>query len=182
MFSAACLFAVIYGVIRTTFVLVALALMFNLDPNQAGLLPSLLIVTVGSLTLLESASWPHLCLCCSREKGAQMTYVIEAGLLLVSGVYYPVTVLPGWLEALFNISPATYILSGVRTMLIDNPSGSALRHCLIPLIIIGIVTIPLGVWIFGRAEHFAEELALAEANGVGSVMHTADCLPNTNRG
>src|SRR5581483_9462221 len=47
-----CLFAVIYGLGRTAFVLVALVWMFHLHPQMVGLLPSLLIVAVGSISFV----------------------------------------------------------------------------------------------------------------------------------
>ena len=51
------------------------------------------------------------------ERGAQMAYIIRAVMLLVSGVYYPVTVLPGWLQAVAKVTPTTYMLDGLRASL-----------------------------------------------------------------
>ena len=48
------------------------------------------------------------------ERGAQMTFVLQSCLLLVSGVYYSIEVLPGWMQVLSKLSPATYVLDGVR--------------------------------------------------------------------
>ena len=50
----------------------------------------------------------------SPEKGTQLGFVAQGLLLVVSGVYYPVSVLPGWMQALAKISPATYALRGCR--------------------------------------------------------------------
>jgi ABC-2 type transport system permease protein len=160
-----CLFAVIYGLGRTLFVLVALLFTFHLNANPAGIMPAVLIIAVGSLSFvgigIMAASLPLL----FTEKGAQMTYVIEAGLLLVSGVYYPLTVLPQAVQVIGHLSPATYILEGVRSMLLGNPSGSALVSNLVPLAIIGVVTVPLGMWLFGRAEHFAKRTGRLKRTG-----------------
>ena len=46
------------------------------------------------------------------ERGAQMTFVLQSCLLLVSGVYYSVEVLPEWMQVLSRLSPATYVLDG----------------------------------------------------------------------
>lgn len=160
-----CLFAVIYGLARTAFVLVALVLMFRLHPHAAGLSPSLLIIAVGSVSFvgigIMAATLPLL----FTEKGAQMTYVIEACLLLVSGVYYPVSVLPGAFQIFSYISPATYILSGSRTMLLGHVSASSLVSSLVPLAIIGAVTVPLGIWIFAKAEHYAKVTGRLKRSG-----------------
>jgi len=40
-------------------------------------------------------------------------------LLVVSGVYYPVEVMPGWMQAIATVSPATYALHGIRATLLD---------------------------------------------------------------
>ena len=43
-----------------------------------------------------------------------MSFMVQAFVLLVSGVYYQVDVLPAWLRVFSYISPATYILDGIR--------------------------------------------------------------------
>ena len=43
-------------------------------------------------------------------------------MLVVSGVYYPVSVLPGWLQAVAKISPATYALRGLRHAILNGAS------------------------------------------------------------
>jgi ABC-2 type transport system permease protein len=90
------------------------------------------------------------------ERGAQMTFVLQSCLLLVSGVYYPVSVLPDWMQVLSKLSPATYVLDGVRAGLLDGVPVSALLYDVVPLIIMGIVLIPTGLWAFGRAEKYAK--------------------------
>ena len=60
------------------------------------------------------------------ERGAQMTFVLQSCLLLVSGVYYSVEILPEWMQVLSRLSPATYVLEGVRAGLIDGTPLSEL--------------------------------------------------------
>jgi ABC-2 type transport system permease protein len=160
-----CLFGVIYGLARTSIVMVVLIFTFNLSANQAGLLPSLAIVSVGSISFvgigIMAATLPLL----FTEKGAQMTYVIEALLLLVSGVYYPVEVLPAWMHPISHLSPATYVLQGTREMLLKHPSQTVLVSNIIPLAIIGIVTVPVGIWLWAWAEHYAKRTGRLKRTG-----------------
>jgi ABC-2 type transport system permease protein len=160
-----CLFGVIYGLARSAVVLLVLVVTFQLTANPSGLLPALLIVSVGSLSFvgigIMAATLPLL----FTEKGAQMTYVIEALLLLISGVYYPVTVLPGLVQAFSHLSPATYILDGTRTALLGSASQSDVISALIPLVIIGIVTIPLGIFAWAQAERFAKRTGRLKRTG-----------------
>ena len=62
----------------------------------------------------------------SPEKGAQLGFVAQGMLLVVSGVYYPVEVLPQWMQWLSVISPATYALRGIRAR--DPRRRRALEH------------------------------------------------------
>ena len=50
----------------------------------------------------------------SPEKGAQLGFVAQGMMLVVSGVYYPVSVMPDWMQSIAKISPATYALRGDR--------------------------------------------------------------------
>jgi hypothetical protein len=90
------------------------------------------------------------------ERGAQMTFVLQSCLLLVSGVYYSVTILPGWMQVLSKFSPATYVLDGVRKGIVGGTPVTELWYDIWPLILLGLVYIPFGLWAFGRAEHYAK--------------------------
>jgi ABC-2 type transport system permease protein len=85
-----------------------------------------------------------------------MVFVLQSVLLLVSGVYYSIEVLPEWMQFLSQFSPATYVLDGVRAGLIDGKGIDQLLYDVWPLLIMAVVFIPLGLWAFGRAERFAK--------------------------
>ena len=55
-----------------------------------------------------------------------------------------------------HLSPATYILDGVRKGLLDGAPLTALVGDIWPLLLMGVVFIPLGLWAFGRAEAYAK--------------------------
>jgi ABC-2 type transport system permease protein len=119
-------------------------------------------VTVVTFMLLGSFSFVGIAMIAAIlpllyvERGAQMTFVLQSVLLLVSGVYYPVSILPGWMQAISEISPATYAIDGVRKGLIEGAPLTAVVDDIWPLIVMGIVFIPLGLWAFGRAERYAK--------------------------
>jgi ABC-2 type transport system permease protein len=103
----------------------------------------------------------------SAERGAEATHIFQGSLLLVSGVYYPVEVLPKWLQPLSALSPATYTLSACRKLMgIGNPDstpghlvGASLSSVvgeLLVLALMGAVLMPLGLWVFGKVETWAK--------------------------
>jgi len=99
------------------------------------------------------------------ERGAQMTYVISSGLLLISGVYYPVSVLPNWMQLLSVVSPANYALQAIRAAVMQGAGLGSIWPSLWPLVVIGGVTIPLGFAVFLRAERFAKRTGRLKRNG-----------------
>jgi ABC-2 type transport system permease protein len=92
----------------------------------------------------------------SPEKGAQLGFVAQGLLLVVSGVYYPVSVMPEWMQWLAKISPATYALDGIRRAVLDGAGAGAVWHDLWPLLAMGAVAIPLGLAIFRSGERYAK--------------------------
>jgi ABC-2 type transport system permease protein len=57
---------------------------------------------------------------------------------------------------LSHLSPATYVLDAVRAGLLNGTPLTALVGDALPLVAMGIVLIPAGVWAFGRAERYAK--------------------------
>jgi ABC-2 type transport system permease protein len=101
----------------------------------------------------------------SPEKGQQVTYIVSALLLLVSGVYYPVNVLPDWMQKLAAVSPVTYGLEGTRAALRDGAGVGELWGSIWPLLVMGVVFVPLGIWVFHLGERYAKRTGKLKRSG-----------------
>jgi ABC-2 type transport system permease protein len=150
------MFAIMWGLIHTTVVLIALIVFFGIDLSQANFLSAGALMLVGSLSIIGigmmAAALPLLWV----ERGDQMVFVIQSLLLLISGVYYSVTILPGWMQTIAALSPATYVLEGVRMALIDGAPITSIGGHLLVLAVMAVVFIPAGVLVFGWAEKYAK--------------------------
>ncbi len=149
-------YAILYGLVQMVVVLTVLVLFFGLDLSHADFGTAAVFMLVGSVSFIGIGMMAAVLPLMYVERGAQMTFVLQSLLLLVSGVYYSVDILPPWMQVLSRFSPATYILDGVRAGLIDGTPVTALWYDVWPLIVMGVLFIPLGVWIFGRAERYAK--------------------------
>ena len=158
-------FALVYGLLHTTIILVVVTFFFQLDMSQANVAGGLMVLTVGSLSFIGFGIMAAVLPLLYPERGAQMSHVIQAILLLVSGVYYPVSVLPQWMQSLSRLSPATYVLEGMRMAMIEGAAFAQLWPLVLPLLVMGVVAVPLGVWIFGRAERYAKRTGKLKRNG-----------------
>jgi ABC-2 type transport system permease protein len=152
-----CVYAMGYGVIHTAAMLVVMAIFYReLDLAVTNLATAAVFVLLGSFSFVGIGMMAAILPLLYVERGAQMTFVVQSCLLLVSGVYYPVEVLPEWMQVISKLSPATYVLDGVRAGILDDVPLSALVHDIVPLVFMGIVLIPAGLWAFGRAERYAK--------------------------
>ncbi len=158
-------FAVLYSLIFTGVILGVTTLVFKIDLSQANLLGALVVLMAGSISFIGigvmSSSLPLL----FPERGAQMSNVFIAVLLLISGVYYPVSVLPGVLKSLSVLSPATYVLEGVRRALLEGAPTLLLWAYVWPVLVMGLVLVPAGLWVFGQAERYAKRSGKLHRNG-----------------
>lgn len=152
----AAMYAVIFGLVHTAFVLLVLALFFELDLSGANFATAIAFTALGTISFAGIGIAASILPLMYVERGAQMVFVIQSVLLLVSGVYYDVSILPGWMQVVASLSPATYVLDGVRAGLIDGVGVDALLHDVWPLLVMGVVLIPAGMWAFGRAERYAK--------------------------
>jgi ABC-2 type transport system permease protein len=147
----------VYGLIHTSVIFIALVLFFpQLDLSGANPATVVTFMLLGSFSFVGIGMLAAILPLLYVERGAQMTFVLQSCLLLVSGVYYSVDILPPWMQVLSKLSPATYVLEGVRAGLIDGKAVTELTYLVWPLIVMGAVLIPFGLWAFGRAERYAK--------------------------
>jgi ABC-2 type transport system permease protein len=159
------LFSIIYGLARSALLLGVLALFFSVDLSHANLGGAALILLVGSVSFLGFGIMAAVLPLLFPERGEEMTFVISSILLLVSGVYYPISVLPDWMEPLATVSPATYVLKGMRAALLDGTPTLALGPSILPILILGALTLPIGVAIFGWGERYAKRTGRLKRSG-----------------
>jgi len=158
-------FSVIYGLLRAVLLFVVVALFFDLALEGANFGAALVILIVASVSFFGIGIMTAVLPLLSPEKGAQLGFVAQGLLLVVSGVYYPVSVLPDWMEWLSTISPATYALDGIRAAILDGAPLSSLWHDIWPLIVIGVASIPLGLWVFSLGERHAKRRGTLKRSG-----------------
>ena len=113
-------FAILYGLLRATFLFVVCAfLFFDLSMPDAKYFAAFVVLLVASISFIGIGMMMSVLPLISPEKGTQLGFVAQGTLLVVSGVYYPVEVLPQWMQWIAVISPATYALDGIREAIID---------------------------------------------------------------
>jgi ABC-2 type transport system permease protein len=158
-------YSVLYGILRMIIMLGAISLFFDMSLGNANYLAALGILAICSVSLVGFGMVAAVMPLLSPEKGQQVTSIFTAVLLLISGIYYKVDVLPGWMQPLANISPVYYALDGIRNALLDGASFGSQWHNVWPLLIMGAIFPPLGLWLFRLGEQYAKKTGLLKRTG-----------------
>jgi ABC-2 type transport system permease protein len=159
------LFAIVYGIVRAILLFGVVALFFDLDLSNADFLAAIVVLLVASFSFIGIGMMTAVLPLISPEKGTQLGFMAQGILLVISGVYYPVSVLPEWMQFFSTISPATYALDGLRDAILDGDGLTAMGDELWPLVVIGVASIPLGLWVFRRGELYAKRHGKLKRSG-----------------
>jgi ABC-2 type transport system permease protein len=146
-------------------ILAAVALFVPVDLSHANALSALALLAVGAVAFIGLAIGSAIFPLLWTEKGLQMAYIVQAVVLLVSGVYYPTDILPSWMQPLAFISPATYVIRGMRDALLDGADVAAVWPNLWPALLVGVISIPLGMRVFLWAERHAKRTGRLKRSG-----------------
>jgi len=160
-----CCYAVTYAVARAVLIFAVVAMTFQVDLHMANPLTALVVIAVGSVSVIGLAMVAAVLPLLFTERGAQMTFVIHSSLLLISGVYAPVDVLPTWLQVLSPLSPMTYVLHAVRAGLLEGAPPGAVVGDLAILAVMGVALVPAGLWVFRAAERYARRTGRLKRSG-----------------
>ena len=158
-------YAIVYGVVRTALIFGIVSLFFEMDLSNANYFSALVILILCSVSLVGLGMVAAVMPLLSPEKGQQVASIFTAVLLLVSGVYYSVEVLPHWMQWIAKFSPVTYALEGMRAALLDGAPLNETWASIWPLLIMGAVLVPGGLLIFRAGERYAKRTGLLKRSG-----------------
>jgi ABC-2 type transport system permease protein len=91
------------------------------------------------------------------KRGDPITWLFNVSFTLLGGVYYPITILPGWLQSLSSLLPVTYGLRAMRFALLQGAGWYTLMPDLMILALFSIVLLPLSLLTFRFAVHHSQQ-------------------------
>jgi ABC-2 type transport system permease protein len=167
------IFSTVYAVLRAVVIVAGMLLFVDLDLSRANWGGIVVVLAVSSAAFIGLGLMAAVLPVFSPERGAEATNIFQGVLLLVSGVYYDVSVLPRWLQPLSVVSPATYALSACRKLvgigegseMVEGAPLSACSHELTVLTLMGLVSIPLGLYVFALVERWAKRTGKLKRTG-----------------
>ncbi len=97
------------------------------------------------------------------KRGNPITVIFGSVANLVSGVFYPIEVLPDWLQVISRLMPLTYALRLMRQALIGGATWAELTDEFLALLIFCVILFPLSLLTF--------RIAVRRARQEGTLAH-----------
>jgi ABC-2 type transport system permease protein len=144
------LYSFLWTSLRVVVFLVLGVFVFGVDISNANYLAALVIMllTITSFSSLGILSASFIMI---FKRGDPIAWIFTSASWLLGGVYYPITVLPDWLQRFSYMLPITYSLEAMRLALIRGYSFGALARNIYALIIFTVVMLPVSVLVFRYA-------------------------------
>jgi ABC-2 type transport system permease protein len=136
--------------VRVIFYFILGALIFGFSLSQANFLTAM-VVLVLSITSFSGIGILSAALVLIVKKGDPVAWALGGVSSLLAGVYYPITVLPDWLEPVSHFLPLTYALDGMRLAMLKGASLYDVRLDILALLGFTVVLTPLAFLVFRKA-------------------------------
>ncbi len=125
-------------------------LIFGFDISHINII-SALVVLVLSIVSFSGVGILSAAVVMLVKKGNPVTWLFGSASSLLAGVFYPISVLPDWLEPVSRFIPLTYALDAMRLAVLKGSSLGELRFSILVLLGFTVVLTPLGFIVFSKA-------------------------------
>lgn len=149
LFSMA-LWNLLFATIDLGIYIVLAVFLFNIDFTNINVLSTfvILLLTITSFSGLGILSASFVII---FKRGTPLDWVISNAEGLISGVYFPITVLPAWLQFMAKFFPITYSIRAVELAVYRGYSLFQLRKEITILFLFSILLLPLSLAVFKYA-------------------------------
>jgi ABC-2 type transport system permease protein len=131
--------------------LIALLLGVKINFSPFALLSVLAIVVVGG-ACFSTFSLIVASLLKTRDRVMAIGQLLVMPLFFASNAIYPISIMPGWLQVIAHINPLTYVVDGLRTLMLAQPTSSSTSlglDCTV-LFVITVILVIIGARLYPR--------------------------------
>jgi ABC-2 type transport system permease protein len=144
------LYPYLFTTIRVAVYLIVGVLVFGASLSQANFITAI-VVLILSIASFSSIGILSAALVLIVKKGDPVAWALGSVSSLLAGVYYPITVLPDWLEPISRLLPLTYALDAMRMAMLKGSTLYDVRLDMLALIGFTLVLTPLAFLFFKKA-------------------------------
>jgi ABC-2 type transport system permease protein len=140
----------IYVPLRTAVFLVTIAVAFGLDFHANGVVPALVVLVVF-IPFVWGLGVAAAGATLTFRRGSGAVGLVMTVLVLFSGAYYPLDLLPGWIADLAEVNPITIAVDGMREPLLGGTGWEGVGRAVAVLLSLAVASLALGAVAFRSA-------------------------------
>jgi ABC-2 type transport system permease protein len=144
------LYGLISGALQPLLILIAGVAVMGVNLGQMNVLATLVVLAFSLLTfvafgVLSAATILWL------KKGDPLAWILGGMGTMLGGAYFPVEVLPRWLQKISFLIPITYSLDALRATMLNGYSLGKIAWPLLTLGLMAVVLLPVSLVVFAGA-------------------------------
>lgn len=136
------------GLVQGTIVLLLAIFLFNVKVNGSLLLVFLILIlgifSFVGFGILVSAS------AAEQETATQLLFMFQFPMLFLSGVFFPISMMPEIMQVVSKAIPLTYAIEALRKVIVLGGNLSSVRNELLTLLTFGLITTSISVPLFKK--------------------------------
>jgi ABC-2 type transport system permease protein len=144
------LYSLISGAVQLLLILLGGVILFHVDLSHMNILATLLVLLVSvaifvAFGVLSASAIVWL------KKGDPITWILGGFGSILGGAYFPIDVMPAWMQKLSFLIPITYSLDALRLTMLKGESIVSVARPTVILAVIAAILLPASATIFTAA-------------------------------
>jgi ABC-2 type transport system permease protein len=144
------LYSLISGGVQLLMILVGGVTLFGVNLRQMSVAPTLLILVL-SIAIFMGFGVLSASAIVWLKKGDPITWILGGFASILGGAYFPVGVMPAWMQKISFLIPVRYSLDALRMTMLRGASFSAIERPAVTLLAMAAVLLPTSVAVFAGA-------------------------------
>jgi ABC-2 type transport system permease protein len=141
------LYGLLAGGLQLLVLLAAGVVVFGVDFTRMNI-PATLLILVVSMAIFVAFGVLSAAAIIWLKKGDPITWIIGGFASILGGAYFPIDVMPAWMQRISWLVPITYSLDALRQTMLQGRSIAAVSSPIVTLILIAVILLPASIAIF----------------------------------
>ncbi|MFW6311481.1 MAG: ABC transporter permease [Nanoarchaeota archaeon] len=133
LLSSEILLRLLAGFVQTGIIIFLGVIVFDIT-LVGNIIQILLMVLLGSLTFV-SFGYMLICFVKSMEGGSSLAQIVQLPMMFLSGIFFPVEMMPGFMQPVVKLIPLTYLADSLRNVMIGVPGNYSLKVNILVLLL-----------------------------------------------
>jgi ABC-2 type transport system permease protein len=141
------LFSLISGAVQLLIILIAAAVAFGVDFSHMDV-PATLLIVFLSIAVFVSFGVLSAAMVVWLKKGDPITWLLSGAGAIMGGAYFPIEVMPHWMQKIAFLLPITYSLDALRLAMLRGYSVSSMSRSIGILAAMTVFLVPATLFLF----------------------------------